>query len=271
MPADRLAPAEPAVPSRAGQPYPTPPHPARSHPALRTFGPAVADWRVVCCPHAGGGAGFFRRLADVPDAPQVVAVQYPGRETRIGEPLARTMPELLSTILEPVAELLADDVPTVLLGHSLGASVAVEIARHARPDLLALSARAAPGAATEPRAPREEDALRDWLMALDGTPQIVLSEPEFLAMHLTVLRADLDVAESWEDDRLGGSAPEPPIDVPLLLLLGESDPAVPPADVLAWERLGTAGAQSRAFPGGHFYLTEHAEQVIGELRSALFA
>src|SRR3954471_165510 len=83
--------------------------------------------RLVCFPHAGGTASFFRQWSElVPEAVEVVALQYPGREDRLAEPLVPTMDELADQLAEDVASLAG---PTVLFGHSLGASVAYEVAR----------------------------------------------------------------------------------------------------------------------------------------------
>lgn len=135
--------------------------PGRAGARPRTTAPR---WRVLVLPHAGGTAGAYRRLVlpgrvsdavpddAVPDdcvpddAPEVVAVQYPGRETRYRDPLAWTAAELLADIAAPVRGLLRDARPTVLLGHSLGASLALRLVAgldpRERPDLLVLSARA---------------------------------------------------------------------------------------------------------------------------------
>ncbi|WP_162259207.1 thioesterase II family protein [Oerskovia sp. Root918] len=290
--------------------------PRPRHPALRVLAsPAGATWRVVVCPHAGGAASYYRRLVGAPDAlgdsgapdapgsaagagaavppptgpfatsPEVVAVQYPGRESRFGEPLARTMTDLLADVSGPVRGLLADGVPTVLLGHSLGASVAARIAAglgpDTAPDLLVVSGRAAradrPGTAGDAEegsdvvgpgpAARDEAALRAWITALGGTPPELLADDEFFALRARVLRADLAVHDS-----LAATPGEPAdVTVPLLLLAGSDDVASPPASVAPWAARARAGVRQRVVEGGHFFVGERPDEVIEALRVALTA
>ncbi|MFD6163592.1 thioesterase II family protein [Oerskovia sp. NPDC060287] len=296
--------------------------PRPRHPALRVLAsPAGATWRVVVCPHAGGAASYYRRFvgasgapgalggaggadaagaagatdgagAAVPartgpfaTAPEVVAVQYPGRETRFGEPLARTMTELLADVSAPVRGLLADDVPTVLMGHSLGASVGVRIAAGlgpgTAPDLLVVSGRAAradrPGTAGDAGegsdavgpgpAARDDAALRAWITALGGTPPALLADDEFFALHARVLRADLAV----HDSLAAASGQGADVMVPLLVLAGSDDVASPPASVAPWTARARAGARRRVVEGGHFFVGERPEEVLEALRVALTA
>jgi surfactin synthase thioesterase subunit len=279
------------------------------HPALRSLAtPPGASWRIVVCPHAGGAASYYRRLVTtaigrrarpgrpVPDGhcpddhlagpPAVVAVQYPGRETRFDEPPARTMTELLTDVAGPVRELLAGDIPTVLLGHSLGASVAVRLAAGLRPreapDLLVVSGRAEradrsarvsreyvpgpggilPGAS----ASSDDETLRAWVTALGGTPPELLADDGFFALHARVLRADLAVHES-----LASSWPAPDVRVPLFLLAGADDVTAPPETLEPWAGRARAGVRSHVLPGGHFFVGERPDEVLALVRDALTA
>ncbi|WP_030144122.1 thioesterase II family protein [Oerskovia turbata] len=281
--------------------------PCGDHPALRVLAsPPAATWRVVVCPHAGGAASYYRRLvlardrgvggqaagrrgssAPFASAPEVVAVQYPGRETRLDEPPVQTMADLLADVAGPVRALLADDVPTVLLGHSLGASVAVRVAAGLGPgegpDLLVVSGRAA--RADRPRSggrdgdgsgvvgpgrltARDDSALRTWITALGGTPPELLADAEFFALHARVLRADLAVHDS-----LGTVAAREASEIaaPLLLLAGSDDVASPPEAVAPWAERARAGVRRRVVEGGHFFVGDRAPEVVEALRVALTA
>lgn len=280
--------------------------PRGGHPALRVLAsPPGATWRVVVCPHAGGAASYYRRLVldrdrgvgEVPgsprgsapfaSAPEVVAVQYAGRETRFSEPPAQTMTDLLADVAGPVRALLADDVPTVLLGHSLGASVAIRVAAGLgpgeAPDLLVVSGRAA--RADRPRSggrdgdggdvvgpgrltARDDSALRAWITALGGTPPELLADAEFFALHARVLRADLAVHDSLGTAAAGEATQ---ITAPLLLLAGSDDVASPPEAVAPWAERARAGVRRRVVEGGHFFVGDRAPEVVEALRVALTA
>ncbi len=85
---------------------------------LRTFRPGrTGACRRVCFPHAGGAASAFADLADaLSPALDIVVVQYPGRQERMGEaPI-----DDVRTLADRVAEVLiaAGDGLLAVLGHA---------------------------------------------------------------------------------------------------------------------------------------------------------
>src|SRR5262245_25071207 len=85
--------------------------------------------RLFCFPYAGGGASVFRGWANgLPGSVEVCPVQIPGRETRFREPAFTRLPLLIEAVAESLGPHL--DRPFALFGHSLGALVAFELARH---------------------------------------------------------------------------------------------------------------------------------------------
>ncbi len=208
--------------------------------------------RLVACPPAGAGASYFRPLI----APEVElwSARYPGRESRLSEPLASTVDALAEEIVADFAVLPANGLPTVLLGHSLGAAVAAEVAarltaRDRRPDLLVLSAKEAPGGSGRERLRRialDDELLLDWMAELGGTPNSLLTDAGFMAMQLPIMRADL--LASLSVDALPDGAP---LDLPLLLLCGDADPVVAVDSMTGWAALVTGDVTGRTLSGGH--------------------
>ena len=84
-----------------------------------------ARLRLFCFPHAGGGALAIRNWSrQLPSDIEVLVVQPPGREERIGEPAF----DRLAPLVEAAAAALAPylDLPYAFFGHSFGALVAFE-------------------------------------------------------------------------------------------------------------------------------------------------
>src|ERR1700761_5579544 len=90
----------------------------------------AARLRLFCFPFSGGGAGAFRGWGDALPGVEVCAVQPPGRESRMREPAISQMEPLVSQIVPVIRPLL--DMPFAFFGHSLGASVAFDVARRLR-------------------------------------------------------------------------------------------------------------------------------------------
>jgi surfactin synthase thioesterase subunit len=224
---------------------------------------------VVFFPHAGAGATYFHPLSRaLAPAVQALAVQYPGRQDRIAEPLVPSVGDLAGHVareLEPWA-----DRPLVLFGHSLGAAVAFETAVRlerggAEVRALFASARRAPSSPMTGRPPAlESDAeVLGVLARLRGEEAAPIpDDPAFLDLVLPTVRNDFHASNHYR-------APEGlRLDCPVVALAGESDPAVEVAEVERWSKHTTGAFRLRTFPGGHFYLDDRTEELRAEITLA---
>jgi pyochelin biosynthesis protein PchC len=226
------------------------------HPALR----------VVCCPHAGGHAGFFASWGGPPGLGadvQVLAVQYPGRADRVTEPPAESMEALADGLAAALEPLMAE--PLVLFGHSLGSLVAYETARRLPrpPARLIVSGRAGPQLTPSTSIHRSADhVIVDELVRLGGTAASLLADPEAQEVFLPAVRADYRVSEtySW--------TPGPPLRCGLTVVVGDADPEVGPDQVWGWtEVVADPRPAVHVLPGGHFMLIPRRDEVLALLHS----
>ncbi|MFI6156909.1 thioesterase II family protein [Kitasatospora sp. NPDC051170] len=225
--------------------------------------------RLVCFPHAGGSAAFYAPLAAAlgPGVP-VLAVQYPGRQDRRREPGIDNVPELADAILDVLAE--EPEAPVALFGHSLGAVLAFEVAvRMERrlgvsPTTLFVSGRRAPTRhRVESVHTRDDAGLVAELLALGGTPDHMLRDPDVLEMILPMVRSDYRAVETYR------GRPGDVVGCPTVVLSGSDDPAGTPEEVASWQLHCRGPYSQRAFVGGHFFLQEHWPAVAGLIRSEL--
>jgi pyochelin biosynthetic protein PchC len=219
--------------------------------------------QLVCFPHAGGGASFFRPwLDDLPPGIELLSAQYPGREDRLREPLATDLGELA----DRYARLLASvgGAPVVLFGHSLGAAIAYEVARRMQasgrpPALLVVSGRQAPVDSSRAVHLMDDDDLWADVLRAGGTSRQVLDNLELRALVLPVLRADYRLSETYRP------VAAPVLGCPILAVSGDDDPDVDLAVLPSWRELTDAGFAMRVFPGNHFYLNACRRTLIGEI------
>lgn len=233
---------------------------------LCSLGSAATEHvRLVCFPHAGGVPDAFRAWPDglAGTGIGVHAVCYPGRRDRLGEATVNRM--------EPVADAVAAalgplaDRPLVLFGHSMGASVAHEVARRLvaagrPPALLAVSGREAPHA-LRPRGvvAGGDAAIIADAVGLDPRGAAVLADPDLRELVLPSIRADYELVEAY------GPRACLPLPVPLLAYAGNTDSVTTVADVRAWSSATTREFGIRVFPGGHFFLDEHRDELLDDL------
>lgn len=97
---------------------------------------AASDSRLVCFPPAGKGGSVFRTWQSAaPEPMEVLAVQLPGRETRIEESAIADIEILADHVSEAMVPFLRT--PLALFGHCTGALLAYEVARRLPGDLVA--------------------------------------------------------------------------------------------------------------------------------------
>ncbi|XUL94530.1 thioesterase II family protein (plasmid) [Streptomyces galilaeus] len=237
---------------------------AHSQAWVRRFHPeAGGPCRLVCLPHAGGTASFFfpfsQRLAGRAD---VLAIQYPGRQDRRREAPLETVEELVGAVQRALRPY--DGLPLVLLGHSMGAVLAFELARRLEregrgPLGLIVSGRRAVDVLREDRVHTlGDDALIEEVRVLAGTDPGLLQDEEIRSMVLPALRADFRAVETYRY-RPDGSMP--PLRCPLSVLTGTADPRVSLQEAMGWRELTGGPFGFRTFPGGHFYLADQPDAV----------
>ena len=206
-----------------------------------------AGVRLFCFPYAGGGDSIFRSWQhSLSDTIEVCPIQLPGRGSRIAEPPCADINQLVRCAAQALAPYL--DKPFALFGHSMGAFIAFELARHMRRDYSAqplhlfVSGRPSPQTISEPS---DLDQLDSEL------PEMLrrqIKNPELRELVLPVLRADLALCKSYI------YTPETPFLFPITAFGGLDDHGVPRHCLEGWREHTTGPFVLRMFPGDHFFL-----------------
>ncbi|MFI5756569.1 thioesterase II family protein [Streptomyces sp. NPDC051569] len=237
-------------------------------PWLRRFHTAAPGApRLFCFPHAGGNASYyFPFSALLAPGTEMLAVQYPGRQERFNEPCVESMTELADRIAAELADWTRE--PFALFGHSMGATLAFEVACRLRANgaeasALFVSGRRAPSvpAPGSVHLATDEELIAD-IRLLGGTDTRMLDHPELLAAILPAVRSDYVATETY---RYQGASR---LDCPITAFIGDVDPRVNSAQAEAWADHTTERFRLRVFDGGHFYLVRHLDAIVDSITTS---
>lgn len=226
--------------------------------------------RLYCFSYAGGSAAAYAGWqALLGPMVEVCAVQLPGHGARMGEaPLSA-----LAQVVEAVAAVIAcqGPLPFAFFGHSLGALLAFELARHCMRHRLAMPVRVFVSGSDAPalrcNVPRMHllsdaqfiAALRQY----NGTPAELLAHRELMALVLPMIRADFALVENYVYRSFLR------LPVPFTVLAGRDDPHVDLAQLDGWCKETSASCDFAVFGGDHFFINACRAEVVACVADAL--
>jgi medium-chain acyl-[acyl-carrier-protein] hydrolase len=210
---------------------------------------------------------WAERLA--PDA-ELCPVELPGRGSRFREPPFKSLLDLVDAAARALRPHL--DARFALFGHSMGAIIGYELARELervhglRPVHLFVSGCPAPKLMNwrPPLHGLPDEEFLNEIRRLNGTPPAVLEHRELMEMMMALLRADLQVVETYK------YAEGPPLECPITAFGGVEDSETTEQQIRAWGGHTSASFETVMLPGDHFFVhTAEAallDNVIRRLR-----
>jgi medium-chain acyl-[acyl-carrier-protein] hydrolase len=222
--------------------------------------------RLFCLPSAGLGASLFARWQTlVREGIQLCPIHLPGREARLNETPHRRMATLIAEMAEDLLPWL--DRPWALFGHSMGALVAFELARHfesgakgRQASYLFASACKSPvrfdGSRPEIHDLPDEEFLVELQLRYRALPDAIVANSELRALFLPTLRADFELLEQYRYQ------PTAALSCALRLFGGTEDHAIATADLGEWREVAGSTFSMRLLPGDHFYFKSSPTQLL---------
>lgn len=227
---------------------------------------AVPRMRLICFPYAGGNPDLFRGWVDDLDADvELLAVRLPGRGCRIKEAPYQEWLSLLEDCIDVLAPYL--NTPHVFYGHSFGGRLAYELAQKTRYLYPGQTQRLFVSGCRSPASPQAEpylhqlsdEAFRQALKTMGGTPPAVLQSEMLMRLMSPVLRSEMRLSEIWADWH------EHPLDIPIHAYYGQYDPIDRYASMVSWADHTSNDFELMSFDGGHFFLESHRQQLLDSM------
>ncbi|SCL25333.1 thioesterase II family protein [Micromonospora inyonensis] len=223
---------------------------------------------LFALPYAGGGASLYRSWPETTGV-RVHGVQLPGREELFDEPWPLSMADTIARCVRQVVERSTGDDNVALFGHSFGAVLAYEVARHLVADGRTPVHLFASGS-VDPTTPlgRDPAQLSDTefvgrVESLAGYTHPALAIPDLREIVLPVLRADVRMHETYRTDA------ERPLPVPVTALRGTSDHLVSADDCARWAKVTSAVSTVVQLPGGHMYFVDDPQPLLTVIERTL--
>lgn len=213
-----------------------------------------SSMRMLCLPHAGGNFNsFLPWVSSLGSLCDLYSISLPGGVGRFGERPYETICDLVADLVQDI--FFENLKPFIILGHSLGALVAYELAKSLQERgckqlvHLIVSGACPPHLlrCEVPKSKLSDDELIRELVIKNGTPTNVLYNKELMSFLLPVIRSDYRLFESYE-----------PRVTPLFckgtVLGGLQDECVQVKNIKDWENIFDCGADVHLINGDHFFL-----------------
>ena len=197
---------------------------------------------------------------------EFIPLELPGRGKRFDSKLIRTKKSAVQDYLEQI-KALRNDQPYLVYGHSMGATLALNITKQMEdlndpPYHLFVSGNCGPdikrvNEEEEKRGKRHlmEDAeFKEELRELGGVPEEVLGSDELYHFFSPILRADFEVLE--QDDQMEKGIR---LKTPIYALMGSDEKYK--AEIDNWKRFTTASFQQQILKGDHFFIHDHPKGI----------
>lgn len=243
-----------------------------------------AKARLFCFPYAGGGLVSFRSWSQLlGDSVELVAVEPPGRGTRINESPVDDLDTFVERLLPEMVDWL--DRPSAFFGHCLGGLTMFATlcalpkgCAHFIKHSFACGVR--PPHLLKRRGEFEDDLVYDMMLHKEfdirvplyaQTDEIVadiirhfdtpaadkmLEIPKLRQALLPAIRADFRMAYNYRFQ------PVQPFAFPISSFVGNLDPWVSEKDSAGWGKLTCAGFTNHARKGSHFLMEDDREYIL---------
>ncbi|XP_049633485.1 S-acyl fatty acid synthase thioesterase, medium chain [Suncus etruscus] len=224
-----------------------------------------AIFKLICFPWAGGGSIHFAKWGQMnPELLEVHSIRLAGRESRILEPFAEDIQQVVEEIAQALLPILQDK-PFAFFGHSMGSYIAFLTALYLKekhklePIHLFLSSSTPPHSKLRFRVKNLKDASEgDVASVLDvfgGTSGEFINDEEFLQQYRPKLLADIHLINNYEFVPSSKKV----LSCDLTCFVGSDDIV---NDIEAWKDLTRGNLDIQVCSGNHFYLFEPTNEAF---------
>jgi surfactin synthase thioesterase subunit len=226
-------------------------------------------YKLFCIPYAGAGATVYRNWQQLfGEEINVIPIQLPGRENRMGEPLVDNVKDLAKQILKGIKNELTDHFS--IFGHSMGGILAYELSILMEeefgiyPDILFMSATTlTPRDESKIVSNKNDDELAAYLSKSGGTASELINNQSFREVYFPIIRNDYKLVEIYKSDLKITSAK-------ILAFASYDDSEICYKDTQDINVV-TKNYNISYFNGGHFFIQSSTEELINRIKKEIIS
>lgn len=219
---------------------------------------------LFCLPFAGGNKYSYRDYREkAPSFLNIIPLEYPGRGTRIKEPLIYDIKDLVNDVYNQICNKV-DQLDYAIYGHSMGGLTAYLLTRkliennHKEPLHLFITGTSGPSSFSRCEKKRHLLPKKEFieeLKILDGISDEILQNEELLYYFEPIIRSDFMVSETYLHEN------HPPLNIPFTIITGtEEDMEM--ADIHLWQKETNCVIDFRQMPGKHFFIFKYPHKIV---------
>jgi len=228
---------------------------------------------LFCVPYAGASANiYWKWSAKLDELIYLVPLELAGRGSRVSEPHYNTFDEIISDLGGQIHKYLKNNEAYALFGHSFGGTIVYEVGHYLTnlgvrsPEAIFFSGKSAPGNYPRNRFIHSlpEDQFKAEIFRYGITPKEVFETKELYEYFMPILKNDIQMSESYVcKDR------QKKLDCPFFVLYGKDDVGVRKKQISDWSLFTNRTCSFFGFNGGHFFIREFEDEIIGLINRTL--
>jgi surfactin synthase thioesterase subunit len=222
---------------------------------------------LLCFHFAGGNKYSYPSLTEIPEV-ETVFFELPGRGDRYNEELLTDMEDVLVDLFLQIKPYL--NRPFAFFGHSMGSLVSFLLAHLLKeqglplPIHLFLSGRVPPTLIDE--ADRlyllPKNSFWQGINDFGGVPTELLKYPDLMQIYEPMIRADLQVLDSYDYDELEA------LNIPFSIFHGTKE-KLNGESALKWQEFSSRELSIHEFEGDHFFILQKSREIIDVIQHKL--
>lgn len=227
---------------------------------------------LFCLPFAGGNKYSYRDfLEKAPPFLKIVTLDYPGRGSRMKEPLLSDINDLTDDLYKQIIPQIGEDTYSIY-GHSLGGLMTYLLTKKLidngfkAPCHLFITGTTGPSALSRIEKKRyllNKEEFIEEIRELDGMPEEILNSEELLYYFEPILRSDFKISENYVHQQTQ------PLNIPITVITGtEEDMEL--EDIRLWQKETSHLVDFKRMPGKHFFIFQHAFQIVETISKKLY-